>query len=89
LCYALVASACSVCGRPAAALVSGGLRADERLICGQCLAVMDDARDARLATIGPDELDEAAAVTAEDAYLAALADEQEWHIRADGTLSRG
>jgi len=37
-----VASPCSVCGRPAAAVVPGGLRAGETLICSRCVEVADD-----------------------------------------------
>lgn len=32
-----VATPCSVCGRPAAVVVPGGLRRDERLICPRCV----------------------------------------------------
>ena len=36
------AAPCSVCGRPAAAVVPGGLRPGEMLICTRCVEVADD-----------------------------------------------
>ncbi|MHA6626257.1 hypothetical protein ACU61A_12550 [Pseudonocardia sichuanensis] len=81
---------CSICRRPAAALVNGGLRAmDERLICSSCVAVIHDALDQHLGTIGPDELAETEELTSEDEYAAALDEQRQWHLDADGYLLDG
>jgi hypothetical protein len=74
---------------PAAALVNGGLRDGEQLICTSCVQVMHDALDQHTATISADELDEAAAITSEDAYAAALDEQREWHLDGDGYLLDG
>jgi len=86
------ATPCSVCGRPAAAVVPGGLRAGESMICPRCVEVADDHTDtatisagdlAELNELGEDEL------TSEEAYEQALADDVDWDLLADGTLARG
>jgi len=86
------ATPCSLCGRPAAAVVGGGLRAGESLICPRCVEVADDhtatatisAGDlAALDELGEDEL------TSEQAYAQALGVEVEWDLGPDGTLARG
>lgn len=79
---------CSVCRRPAAAVVGGGLRPGEALICADCVGVMTGALDEHVATIDPADLDAAAAVTSEQAYDQALDDEVRWDVLADGTLTR-
>ena len=85
------ASPCSVCGRPAAAVVPGGLRAGGTLICPRCLEVADD----HTATAVLDADDIAAAyrltedeLTSEEEYEQALDAEVEWDLLADGTLTR-
>ncbi len=88
------ASPCSMCGRPAAAVVPGGLRAGESMICPRCVEVADDHTDtdtaritaadlAALDELGEDEL------TSEEAYEQALDAEVAWDLLADGTLARG
>jgi len=73
--------ACSVCGRPAAAVVPGGLRAGESMICPRCVGVADDHTDT--ATISAadlaelDELDDVE-LTSEEEYEQALAAEGDW-----------
>jgi hypothetical protein len=79
---------CSVCRRPAAALVGGGLRPGEALVCADCVGVMTAALDEHVATIDPADLDEAAELTTEQAYDAALDDEQVWAMQPDGSLVR-
>ena len=69
--------ACSACRRPAAALVGGGLKPSEALICADCMGVMTSALDEHVATIDPTDLDEAAELTTEQAYDQALGGEQE------------
>lgn len=78
---------CSVCRRPAATLVGGGLGANESLICSECVAAMLDALDQRLATISPEELDEAAELTSEQEFERALTDEMLWELQGDGSLT--
>jgi hypothetical protein len=77
---------CSTYRRPAAALVGGGLKPTEALICAECVRAMRSALDAHVATISPEELDEAAEVTSEEAYEQALSDEILWDLEPDGTL---
>ena len=54
---------CSICRRPAAALVGGGLHGSgsnaERLICSECVRQIHEALDQHLATIDPADLGEA------------------------------
>ena len=90
------ASACSVCGRPAAAVVPGGLRAGESLICPRCVEVADDDTDTDTDTAVLDADDIAAAyrltdteLTSEEAYEQALRDDFEWDLLPDGTPTRG
>jgi phage head maturation protease len=78
---------CSVCRRPAAALIGGGLGTNESLICHECVAAMLDALDQRLVTITPEELDEAAELTTEAEYERALTDEMLWELQGDGSLT--
>jgi len=75
------ATPCSVCGRPAAAVVPGGLRAGESMICPRCVEVADDHTDtatisagdlAELDELGEDEL------TSEQEYAQALGAEGDW-----------
>jgi len=87
-----VASPCSMCGRPAAAVAPGGLRAGESLICSRCVEVADN--DTATAVLDADDI--AAAyrltedeLTSEEEYDAALDAEVEWHLESDGTLARG
>jgi len=88
------ASACSVCGRPAAAVVPGGLRAGESLICPRCVEVADDDTDTDTARITAGDLAELDALgdvelTSEQEYEQALDAEVEWGLLGDGTLTRG
>jgi len=91
------ATPCSVCGRPAAAVVPGGLRAGETLICVRCVdQVADDDTDTDTDTAVLDADDISAAyrltdteLTSEEAYEQALADDVDWELLADGTLTRG
>jgi len=93
------ASPCSMCGRPAAAVVPGGLRAGESLICPRCVEVADDHTDtdtcADTTVISADDLADAyrgladPELTSEEAYEQALADEIDWELEPDGTLTRG
>jgi hypothetical protein len=80
---------CSVCRRPVAALIGGGLGANESLICSECVDAMYDALDQHLATISPEDLGEAAEMTTEEEYEAALDREHEWHLGPDGALLDG
>jgi len=88
------ASPCSVCGRPAAAVVPGGLRAGETLICPRCVdQVADDHTDtdtARITAGDLADLDELGQVelTSEEEYDEALGADVEWDLLADGTLTR-
>ncbi len=89
------ATPCSVCGRPAA-VVSGGLRAGERLICRHCVeeAAEGATTDADTSVLSADNLVDAyrltdVKLTSEEEYAEALDTEQEWHLLGDGTLARG
>ncbi len=93
------AAPCSVCGRPAAAVVPGGLRAGETLICPRCVEVADDdtSTDTSTDTAVLDADDIAAAyrlteddaeLTSEEEYDEALGADVEWDLLADGTLTR-
>ncbi len=90
------ATPCSVCGRPAAAVVPGGLRAGETLICVRCVdQVADDDTDTDTDTAVLDADDIAAAyrltdteLTSEEEYEQALGADVEWEMLADGTLAR-
>ena len=89
------AAPCSVCGRPAAAIVPGGLRAGETLICPSCVEVADDDSDTSTDTAVLDADDIAAAyrltdteLTSEEAYEQALADDVDWELLPDGTPTR-
>ena len=98
-----VATPCSVCGRPAAAVRSGGLRRGERLICRRCVdeaaegttTDTDTDTDTDTSVISADDLADAyqgladVELTSEEEYDAALDNEQEWHLPGDGTLGRG
>jgi len=86
------AAPCSVCGRPAAAVVPGGLRAGESMICPRCVEVAENDTDT--AVLDADDI--AAAyrltedeLTSEEEYEQALDAEVEWDLLGDGTLSRG
>ena len=81
------AAPCSVCDRPAAAVVPGGLREGETLICPRCVEVADDDTDT--ATISAGDLAELDELTSEEAYEQALADDVEWELLPDGTPTRG
>jgi len=90
------AAPCSVCGRPAAAVVPGGLRAGETLICTRCVEVADDDTDTSTDTAVLDADDLAAAyrltedeLTSEEEYEQALDAEVEWGLLPDGTPTRG
>ena len=87
------ASPCSMCGRPAAAVVPGGLRAGESMICPRCVEVADDhtTDTARISAGDLAALDELGQVelTSEEEFEQALAADVEWELLADGTLARG
>ena len=88
------AAPCSVCGRPAAAVVPGGLRAGETLICPRCVEVTDDDTDTDMAVLDADDIEAAyrltdTELTSEEAYEQALDAEVEWGLLGDGTLTRG
>ena len=83
------ASPCSVCGWPAAAVVPGGLRAGESLICPRCVEVADDHTATDTATISAGDLAELDKLTSEEAFEQALGADVEWDLLADGTLTRG
>jgi len=80
-----------MCGRPAAAVVPGGLRAGERLICGKCVEVASEhtgdtteisAEDlAEMDTLTGPEL------TSEEEYAQALDAEQRYELEPAGTLT--
>jgi len=82
-----VASPCSVCGRPAAAVVPGGLRTGEQLICQRCVEVAGETAEGATTKISVARLAEAGRITTEDAYAEALAAEQLWELESDGTLT--
>jgi len=85
------ASECSVCRRPAAAVVPGGLRAGEQLICARCVETVGETAEGDTATITPEalaELDQAGPeLTSEEEYAEALAAEQRWELTVDGELT--
>jgi len=85
------ASTCSMCGRPAAAVVPGGLRAGESLICASCVEVAGAATEGATATISPEDLAELDHVgpelTSEEEYAQALDAEQRWQLAADGEIT--
>ena len=78
-----------MCGWPAAAVVPGGLRAGESLICPRCVEVADDHTATDTATISAGDLAELDELTSEEAYEQALADDVEWELLPDGTPTRG
>ena len=85
-----MATPCSVCGRPAAAVVPGGLRAGETLICSRCVEVAGETAEGATTTISPEdlaELDHAGPeLTSEEEYAQALDAEQRWQLAVDGEL---
>ena len=88
------AAPCSVCGRPAAAVVGGGLRAGEALICPRCVEVAENDSDTDTAVLDADDIAAAyrltdTELTSEEAYEQALRDDFEWDLLPDGTLARG
>jgi len=88
------AAPCSVCGRPAAAVVPGGLRAGETLICPRCVEVADDDTDTDTAVLDADDIEAAYRLTedeltSEEEYEQALDADVEWDLLGDGTLTRG
>lgn len=82
---------CSVCGHTAGAILPGGLRPTESLICYRCIAAgraatsPDGDLDGHL---DPTELDDAESITAEEGYAGALADDVRWRVEPDGNLVR-
>jgi len=79
---------CSVCERPAAVVVPGGLRRGERLICPRCVEEGTDT-----ATIDADDLIDAyqltdPELTSEQEYDEALDNEVRYQMEPDGTLTR-
>ena len=52
------------------------------------MRVMTEALGEHVATIGPADLDEAAEMTSEHEYAAALDGEKEWAMQPDGPLVR-
>ena len=87
------AAPCSVCGRPAAAVVPGGLRAGETLICPRCVEVAENDSDTDTAVLDADDIEAAyrltdTELTSEEAYEQALADDVEWELLPDGTPTR-
>jgi len=88
------AAPCSACGRPAAAVVPGGLRAGETLICPRCVEVADDHTDTDTARITAGDLADLdtlgdVELTSEEAYEQALTDDVDWELLPDGTPTRG
>jgi len=85
------ATACSVCNRPAAAVVPGGLREGEQLICQRCIEVAGETAEGATATLTPEalaEMDHAGPeLTSEEEYAQALDAEQRWQLTADGELT--
>ena len=85
---------CSICRRPAAALVGGGLRGSgsqaERLICSECVRKIHEALDQHLATLDPADLGavEELEMTIEQEYERARASENAFEMTSDGTLVR-
>jgi hypothetical protein len=85
---------CSICHRPAAALVGGGLRGGdaggqaERLICSACVQTINEALDRHLAALDPADLDEAEEleVTIEQEYERARERENAFELTGDGML---
>jgi len=88
------ASECSVCGRPAAAVVPGGLREGETLICTRCVdQVADDDTDTDTTVLDADAIADAYRLTedeltSEEEYEQALDADVEWELLADGTPTR-
>lgn len=85
-------TACSLCGHGAGAILPGGLRHGETLICDRCITAARAAATPDGDTDGlltPDDLAAADDLTAEQAYEQAIGDEIEHHLNADGTLARG
>ena len=76
-----------MCGRPAAAVVPGGLRAGETLICGKCVEVAGETAEGATREISVEQLAEVDRITSEDAYAEALGAEQLWELEPDGTLT--
>jgi hypothetical protein len=81
-----------VCDRPAAAVVPGGLRTGESLICPRCIEVAEN--DSDTAVLDADAIAAAyrltdTELTSEEAYEQALADDVEWELLPDGTPTRG
>jgi len=77
-----------VCGRPAAAIVPGGLRTGETLICPRCVEVADDHTATDTATITAGDLAELDELTSEEAFEQALGAEVEWDLEPDGVTTR-
>jgi len=87
------AAPCSVCGRPAAAVVPGGLRAGETLICPRCVEVAENDSDTDTAVLDADDIEAAYRLTedeltSEEEYEQALDADVEWELLADGTPIR-
>ena len=87
------AAPCSVCGRPAAAVVPGGLRAGETLICPRCVEVAENDSDTDTAVLDADDIEGAYRLTedeltSEEEYEQALDADVEWELLADGTPIR-
>jgi len=85
------ATACAVCNRPAAAVVPGGLRTGEQLICASCVEEAGETAEGATREISPEDLAEmdelGPELTSEEAYTEALDAEQLWELEPDGTLT--
>jgi len=73
------ASPCAVCGRPAAAVVGGGLRAGESLICPRCVEVAETDTDT--AVLDADDIAAAYRLTEDE-----LTSEQEYAEALDAEV---
>ena len=89
------AAPCSVCGRAAGAVVPGGLRRGESLICRTCIEEATEGTDTTVATVAIDGDDVAAAyrglaeeLTSEEEFAEALDNEVRWDMEPDGTITR-
>ncbi len=93
---AAVAIPCSVCGRPAGAVVPGGLGRGESLICGRCVAEAAEGTtttdDVDTSVLSADDLADAyhltdVELTAEEEFEQALTDEVRYQLEPDGTVA--
>ncbi len=82
-----------MCSRPAAAVVPGGLRRGESLICSRCVAAATEGSEGSTVAIDGDDLADAycglgdAELTSEEEYAEALDNEVRWELEPDGTIT--